>query len=142
MLRMFFGIWVSKLHGSPWFRRDLHLKHHQLRWVWAALWSGCRSGLWADGCAVLCSAAVLCSGQTADAEERLIGLGLAPGLLRMAVTVHPIGSLLVSGASMHCPCPSPPLPPPFFPSPATFSPSMAVCCMQLLVTQSTSISLE
>jgi hypothetical protein len=25
---MFWGIWLSKLHGNPWFRRDMHLKHH------------------------------------------------------------------------------------------------------------------
>lgn len=42
---MFFVIWVAKLHGNPWFRRELHLKHH------------------------------LVSGQEDDAEERLIGLG-------------------------------------------------------------------
>lgn len=42
---MFFCIWLSKLHGNPWFRRDLHLKHH------------------------------IISGQVDDAEERLIGLG-------------------------------------------------------------------
>ena len=44
---MFFVIWVAKLHGNPWFRRELHLKHH------------------------------LVSGQEDDAEERLIGLGYA-----------------------------------------------------------------
>ena len=42
---MFFVIWCAKLHGNPWFRRELHLKHH------------------------------LVSGQEDDAEERLIGLG-------------------------------------------------------------------
>jgi len=63
---MFFVIWVSKLHGSPWFRRDLHLEHHKR------------------------------SGQQDDAEERLIGLGMAYGWDRMAVTIHPLGSVLVS----------------------------------------------
>jgi hypothetical protein len=64
---MFYGIWIAKLHGSPWFRRELHLKHHQL------------------------------SGQLDDAEERLIGLGLPMGAQRMAVTLHPLGGVLVTG---------------------------------------------
>ncbi|CAF0967131.1 unnamed protein product [Didymodactylos carnosus] len=63
---MFVFIWLVKLHGSPWYRRQLHLKHHLL------------------------------SGQTNDAEERLIGLGLAPDYKRMAVSLHPFGGLLVS----------------------------------------------
>ena len=42
---MFLCIWIIKLHGNPWFRRDLHLRHHRI------------------------------SGQKDDAEERLIGLG-------------------------------------------------------------------
>jgi len=25
---MFLTIWLAKLHGNPWFRRELHLKHH------------------------------------------------------------------------------------------------------------------
>jgi len=36
------------------------------------------------------------SGQVDDAEERLIGLGLRAGLVRMAVTMHPFGSLIVT----------------------------------------------
>lgn len=63
---MFFFIWISKLHGNPWFRRDLHLKHH------------------------------IISGQTNDAEERLIGLGLPLGWKRMAVTIHPVGGTIVT----------------------------------------------
>jgi hypothetical protein len=63
---MFFCIWLSKLHGNPWFRRDLHLKHH------------------------------IISGQRDDAEERLIGLGMKPGYERMAVTMHPFGSLIIT----------------------------------------------
>jgi fatty acid desaturase len=63
---MFFFIWITKLHGSPWYRRQLHLKHHLL------------------------------SGQVNDAEERLIGLGLTPNYKRMAVSLHPFGGLLVS----------------------------------------------
>jgi len=63
---MFFFIWIAKLHGSPWYRRQLHLKHHLL------------------------------SGQVNDAEERLIGLGLTPNYKRMAVSLHPFGGLLVS----------------------------------------------
>jgi hypothetical protein len=63
---MFFCIWISKLHGNPWYRRELHLKHH------------------------------IISGQTDDAEERLIGLGLPFSWTRMAVTMHPFGSLIVT----------------------------------------------
>jgi len=65
---MFFCIWVAKLHGNPWFRRELHLKHH------------------------------IISGQIDDAEERLIGLGLPFGLERIAATLHPFGSLIVTPA--------------------------------------------
>lgn len=65
---MFMCIWLSKLHGNPWFRRDLHLKHHVI------------------------------SGQRDDAEERLIGLGLTPNLERLAVTAHPFGSLIITAA--------------------------------------------
>lgn len=65
---MFMCIWLSKLHGNPWFRRDLHLKHH------------------------------IISGQRDDAEERLIGLGLPFGLERMAITMHPFGSLIITSA--------------------------------------------
>lgn len=63
---MFLFIWFAKLHISPWYRRQLHLKHHLL------------------------------SGQLSDAEERLIGLGLPPSYKRMAVSMHPFGGLLVS----------------------------------------------
>lgn len=63
---MFFCIWVSKLHSNPWFRRDLHLKHHMI------------------------------SGQKDDAEERLIGLGLPWGWKRIATTIHPFGALIVT----------------------------------------------
>jgi len=63
---MFSFIWIAKLHGSPWYRRQLHLKHHLL------------------------------SGQVNDAEERLIGLGLTPNYKRMAVSLHPFGGLLIS----------------------------------------------
>jgi fatty acid desaturase len=63
---MFLVIWIMKLHANPWFRRELHLKHH------------------------------IISGQIDDAEERLIGLGLPYGLLRLATTCHPAGMLLVT----------------------------------------------
>jgi fatty acid desaturase len=63
---MFFFIWLAKLHGNPWFRREMHLKHH------------------------------IVSGQTDDAEERLIGLGLPCGFERIAVSIHPFGSLIVT----------------------------------------------
>jgi hypothetical protein len=61
---MFWGIWLSKLHGNPWFRKEMHLKHHVV------------------------------SGQTDDAEERLIGLGLPLGFKRLAVTMHPFGNII------------------------------------------------
>lgn len=62
---MFFVIWFSKLSLNPWYRRRIHLKHH------------------------------LVSGQEADIEERLIGLGLPFGLLRLFVTIHPMGGILL-----------------------------------------------
>ena len=62
---MLMCIWLAKLHGNPWFRRELHLKHH------------------------------IISGQRDDAEERLIGLGIPISLKRMAVTMHPYGSLII-----------------------------------------------
>lgn len=62
---MFSVIWLSKLSLNPWYRRDIHIKHHQV------------------------------SGQEADIEERLIGLGLPSGLLRLFVTIHPMGALLL-----------------------------------------------
>jgi fatty acid desaturase len=63
---MFLFIWLSKLHSNPWFRREMHLKHH------------------------------IVSGQLDDAEERLIGLGLPFGFKRLAVSTHPFGALIVS----------------------------------------------
>ena len=62
---MFFVIWICKLNLNPWYRREIHLKHHRE------------------------------SGQITDVEERLIGLGLPFGLLRIFVTIHPIGGLLL-----------------------------------------------
>lgn len=62
---MFLIIWIFKLHGNPWMRRDLHLKHH------------------------------IVSGQIDDAEERLIGLGQYWGLQRLAMTMHPFGQPFV-----------------------------------------------
>ena len=62
---MFFVIWFAKLSLNPWYRRGIHLKHH------------------------------LVSGQEADIEERLIGLGLPIGFLRLLVTIHPMGGLLL-----------------------------------------------
>jgi hypothetical protein len=61
---MFFFIWISKLHGNPWYRREMHLKHH------------------------------IVSGQLDDAEERLIGLGIPFGWRRLAVSMHPFGMLI------------------------------------------------
>lgn len=63
---MFFFIWVSKLHGNPWYRREMHLKHHNV------------------------------SGQPDDAEERLIGLGIPIGWKRFAVSLHPFGMLIAT----------------------------------------------
>ncbi len=62
---MFGVIWFSKLSLNPWYRRKLHLHHH------------------------------LVSGQENDIEERLIGLGLPFGFLRVLVTIHPMGGLLL-----------------------------------------------
>jgi len=62
---MFFVIWISKLSISPWYRREIHLRHHQE------------------------------SGQTTDIEERLIGIGLPCGFLRMLVAVYPLAGLLL-----------------------------------------------
>jgi len=62
---MFFVIWFCKLSLNPWYRRGIHLKHH------------------------------LVSGQKTDIEERLIGLGLPFGCLRLLVTIHPMGGLLL-----------------------------------------------
>lgn len=63
---LFAGIMLGKLGSSPWQRKTIHLEHHKY------------------------------SGQpTGDSEERLIGLGLPPGLKRMAVTMHPLGPTLV-----------------------------------------------
>jgi fatty acid desaturase len=62
---MFFVIWFCKLSLNPWYRRGIHLKHH------------------------------LVSGQKTDIEERLIGLGLPFGFLRLLVTIHPMGGLFL-----------------------------------------------
>jgi len=59
---MFFVIWWAKLNASPWYRRELHLRHHRR------------------------------SGQPDDAEERLIGLGVRAGLYRVLIAIHPIFS--------------------------------------------------
>lgn len=62
---MFWVIWWSKLHLNPWVRRELHLRHHKR------------------------------SGQNDDLEERLIGLGLPLGLLRLVVSIHPAGAVFL-----------------------------------------------
>lgn len=62
---MFLVIWFCKLSLNPWYRRRIHLKHHAV------------------------------SGQTADIEERLVGVGLPFGLLRLLVMVHPMGGVLL-----------------------------------------------
>ena len=62
---MFLVIWISKLSINPWYRREIHLRHHQE------------------------------SGQKTDIEERLIGIGLPCGLLRMIVAIHPMAGLLL-----------------------------------------------
>lgn len=62
---MFLVIWISKLSINPWYRREIHLRHHQE------------------------------SGQKTDIEERLIGLGLPWGPLRMIVAIHPMAGLLL-----------------------------------------------
>lgn len=62
---MMFVIWVCKLNLNPWYRREIHLRHHRE------------------------------SGQTTDVEERLLGIGLPFGLLRLFVTLHPVGGLVL-----------------------------------------------
>lgn len=62
----FLIIWIAKLNANPWWRKTMHLKHH------------------------------IYSGLACDAEERLIGLGLPFGILRMIVTMHPMGALLIT----------------------------------------------
>jgi fatty acid desaturase len=62
---MFTVIWFCKLGLNPWYRRHIHLKHHR------------------D------------SGQATDIEERLIGIGLPLGWLRLLIALHPVGSLLL-----------------------------------------------
>ncbi len=62
---MLFVIWFAKLSLNPWYRRGIHLKHHSV------------------------------SGQEADIEERLIGLGLPFGILRLLVTIHPMAGMLL-----------------------------------------------
>lgn len=57
---MFHVIWWAKLNASPWYRRELHLRHHRR------------------------------SGQPDDAEERMIGLGVRAGWYRIVIAVHPI----------------------------------------------------
>lgn len=62
---MFFVIWMAKLSLNPWYRREIHLRHHQE------------------------------SGQVTDIEERLIGIGLPFGLRRLLVAIHPMAGLLL-----------------------------------------------
>jgi fatty acid desaturase len=62
---MYFVIWFLKQGLNPWYRRDVHLKHHRH------------------------------SGQQVDIEERLIGLGLPFGFMRIFVALHPLGSLFL-----------------------------------------------
>lgn len=62
---LFTVIWIAKLSINPWYRRGIHMKHHVV------------------------------SGQPNDIEERLIGLGLPFGLLRVLVTIHPLAGLLL-----------------------------------------------
>jgi fatty acid desaturase len=62
---MFTVIWFCKLGLNPWYRRRIHLKHHRE------------------------------SGQTTDIEERLIGIGLPLGWLRLFIALHPLGSVAV-----------------------------------------------
>jgi fatty acid desaturase len=62
---MFSVIWFCKLSLNPWYRRGIHLKHHRV------------------------------SGQKTDIEERLIGIGLPFGFLRLLVAIHPIGGLFL-----------------------------------------------
>jgi fatty acid desaturase len=62
---MYSVIWFLKQGLNPWYRRDVHLKHHRF------------------------------SGQPVDIEERLIGLGLPFGFMRVFVAMHPLGSLFL-----------------------------------------------
>jgi fatty acid desaturase len=62
---MFTVIWICKLGLNPWYRRELHLLHHQK------------------------------SGQVDDIEERLIGIGMRFGWLRLLVTLHPLGAIFL-----------------------------------------------
>lgn len=62
---MFFVIWFCKMSLNPWYRKQIHLRHHR------------------D------------SGQRTDIEERLLGIGLRFGILRLFVALHPIGAILL-----------------------------------------------
>jgi len=62
---MFYTIWVIKLNANPWMRRKLHLLHHRI------------------------------SGQINDIEERLIGLGLPFGFLRLGIAINPFISAII-----------------------------------------------
>jgi len=62
---MFYTIWLVKLSANPWVRRKLHLLHHRI------------------------------SGQINDIEERLIGLGLPFGLLRIGIAINPFVTAIV-----------------------------------------------
>jgi len=62
---MFAVIWLAKLNANPWWRKTYHLKHHKH------------------------------SGQVADVEERLIGLGMPMGLKRLLVMLTPLATPLV-----------------------------------------------
>lgn len=61
---MFAGIWLAKLSLNPWTRRTLHLLHHKR------------------------------SGQADDVEERLIGLGVRPVLMRLLIAFFPMSIVL------------------------------------------------
>ena len=63
---IFFIIWIAKFNVNPWWRRKIHLHHHNK------------------------------SGQISDVEERLIGLGLPLGHTRIAITMHTSASLFIS----------------------------------------------
>lgn len=62
---LFFVIWYCKLGLNPWYRRGIHLRHHRA------------------------------SGQKIDIEERLIGIGLPFGFLRLVVSLHPFGAVFL-----------------------------------------------
>ena len=62
----FFLIWIAKFNVNPWWRRKIHLHHHNN------------------------------SGQINDIEERLIGLGLPPSQIRIAITMNTSASLFIS----------------------------------------------